>query len=384
MRALGLGLVLLAGCDLVFQLEIPLDGPPAEGCLGRHGASGAGLFAHCTPDPGADFIAGATIRTGDVRADDHDCTLVVEQDDLMRTEACLIVARDITIPGGTVAVGQRPLVLVATRDLLVTGTLSASSRRQQLLAGAGAGLASCPGGLDGASTQLANGGAGGAGGSFALPGGNGGIGAGGTSIGLAKPETTPLGFVRGGCEGGAGGTNATSVPMGGGRRGRSGGGLYLIAGGAITVAGTLEASGEGGGGGEHGISGVGGGAGGGGGGSGGLIGLDAPRIILLASAKLIANGGGGGGGGPSTTADGAAGGEADPTSLPPFVARGGSTNGGGNGGDGGNADAVAGTGADFTAGGGGGGGGGGGAGHLRLYAPTIDDQGAQASPALVR
>jgi len=370
-------LMFLVGCDQVFGLD---DVEPVNTlCLGRN--TDTGLFDYCLGvQPGADLDGLIDIDT----SDDTMCTEVVAQGDVDRTEVCVVAARKIEIHAAVIAHGNRPLVLAAieTFELAESGSISVASHRR-LPNGAGATFGRCPGNIidGGNATGLTNAGAGGAGGSFHTLGGAGGAGSGlGNTHAMPVMEPAP-GFIRGGC--GAGGGGNARIAAGGGR-GAGGGALYIMADSTITIAGTLDASGEGGGSGAGGTAGMSGGAGGGGGGSGGMLGLDAPMITLAATAKLIANGGGGGGGG-SSTQPGKNGTEADPTTAFPFAAiggDGGSMNTGGRGGRGAAEATGALAGADFSGvGGDAGGGGGGGTGYIKTFG-ELDDQGAAITPAV--
>jgi hypothetical protein len=283
---------LLAGCQVVFPLE-------ENAVCGGHG--GNALFFECATSQ-RDELQQAGIRTGtDDPSDLADCDEVRAQSDLDRTEVCVIAA-DRVVLANTVIAGPRPLVLVAIDELRIIGLVTVTSRTEL---GAGANFAGCASGLAAGGGVGDGGGGGGAGGSFRTAGGSGGdadldlSGGVGASAGVT---ISPLSFIRGGCPGSRGANAEPSIALGG-SGGRSGGGLYLIAGQQLVVEGTIDASGEGGGGGAHGDT-TGGGGGGGGGGSGGLIGLDAPSIVLEPTARLIANGGGGGGGGNSDDVDG--------------------------------------------------------------------------------
>ena len=192
------------------------------------------------------------------------------------------------------AVGSRPLALVATSQLTVTGLLDVASHGSTR--GAGSQSIECKpflripanGGPPGDT-----GGGGGAGGSFMSRGGDGGSGdAGNHQNGLAADPILGVPMrLRGGCAGQPGGGLAGT---GGG--GAGGGAVYLLSGGELTIMGSINASGS------SGLGGVNGGdesphGGGGGGGSGGLIVLyGASSIATSTTTTLVANGGGGGGG----------------------------------------------------------------------------------------
>lgn len=389
----------LAGCDRVFGLGDQPSGADAPGtdadaprslCAGGMYGGNGGLLGVCLDmTPPEAFAYAGSIRTSEVLVDGgpatpDDCAQVVTQG--AGPEVCVIAARRIDIAANLRVTGTRPLVLFALDDLVVLadGTIDVSSQRAGEV-GAGTQTADCGlGAAGGAVGQSGGGGGGGAGGTFASLGGTGGAGAavdGGTTVSAAAggvPFAVPaLSFVRGGCRGGSGGDGSAVGSGGGGKPG--GGAVYLIAGGSITIRGTVNASGMGGGiGGQGGTT----SGGGGGGGSGGLIGLDAPTIVIEQTARMVANGGGGGGGGGPTWA-GSAGLEADPAAAFPFAAAGGAADiGGSGGGQGGDAQSPAGTSATAaTTTEAAGGGGGGGAGHIRLYAMNLDVRSSFISPS---
>ncbi|MFT3693095.1 MAG: hypothetical protein QM831_08130 [Kofleriaceae bacterium] len=183
------------------------------------------------------------------------------------------------------ASGVNGLVIVALDDITIDGKLNADSRETGVLQGAGAGEDDTP---EDSGNGLGGGGAGGvaragAGGSFCGIGGDGG-GNDGTSPSIApapygSPELSPL---VAGSQGGNGQF---------GTGGRGGGAIQLVAGGTITVTGSVSAGGKGGeGSGQYanGASQTAGGAG-----AGGAILLEAHAISVGGS--LSVNGGGGGG-----------------------------------------------------------------------------------------
>lgn len=225
---------------------------------------------------------------------------------------CVVSGAQVTIDN-TRAEGSRPLVIVATETITITGNLDVSSRRNQT-PGAGANSAACQrNAIDGEDDG--GGGGGGGGGGFGAAGGSAGLGdtnrsngggAGTEATGGTGGAMSISAFIRGGCRGGDGGsTNGNNGGSGQGTNhgvGSNGGGaVYLIANTSITIqaSGAIYASGGGGDGGDT-TSGA-----GGGGGSGGLIGLDAPTITAMGI--IAANGGGGGGGAGNT--DGGNGGD---------------------------------------------------------------------------
>jgi hypothetical protein len=116
-----------------------------------------------------------------------------------------------------------------------------------------------------------------AGQSSSLAGGGGGGTIGSAQNDLAVTNTT----LYPGSGGGGGGTSGSTAGGGGGG---GGGAIQLVAGGTLTVSGTILANGGGGG---NGFA-------GGGGGSGGLVELAAPTVTLVSGATITARGGVGG------------------------------------------------------------------------------------------
>jgi hypothetical protein len=276
--------------------------------------------------------------------------------------ACIIVGGTVTL-GALQVTGSRPLVIVAQSRIDVGGLVDIASHRSPSAVGAGtAAAADCKAFPLGPGTGPPGGG--GAGGSFMLPGGNGGTGDGTSQAGGQAP-TGLVGApsrLRGGCAG---------QPGGGGKpddAGAGGGAIYLVSAGTIAFSGTgsINVSGAGGGG-EDGLH------GGGGGGSGGMIALYAATIATTANTILIADGGGGGGGSANSgpMVKGKDGHEPDlAMPLAPALGGAGGILLGAGGGDGGNGypalattiPGLSGIAGDTGAGGGGGGGGGG---HIR-------------------
>jgi hypothetical protein len=206
-------------------------------------------------------------------------------------ESCFVVGTTVNIAGLDVT-GTRPLVIVATDSITVSGLLDVASH-----VGAGTAPKAGPGSpFGGCVLPLANptisnsGGGGGAGGSFMSRGAACGAGNNqqmGNTGGIAgNPLTQNPVALRAGCAGQAGGSGAAA----GGVGGAGGGAVYLVAGNTVTITdtGIINASGAGAApAGNHG--------GGGGGGAGGMIVL-AATSISAANGKLLANGGGGGAG----------------------------------------------------------------------------------------
>jgi hypothetical protein len=331
-RLVGVVVCLLgiASCDRVFL------GPPSPDAATT--CHGTGLLSSvCIEAESGSML----VLRGIIDTSGGDCHLVQRQ--VVGPELCVLFASNISLGETFVAIGSRPLVLVATDTITVAHLLDVSSTREGRV-GAGA-QSSCDGGAGTAFT----GGSGGAGGSFGF------IGAAGrdTAVEGGKPRRpTELADVRGGCAGGAGGSMTSAVAGGDG-----GGAVYLIAANKIdvTTEGEIAAGGAGGAGGGL-------GNGGGGGGAGGLIALDAPTMTIAGSVFARGGGGGGGGGAVGNAVAGEPG--ADPSTATGQTRGGAGAGGGGTGGDG------CGTtvgGIPGTPGGGGGGGGGGGCGIVRIY-----------------
>ena len=215
---------------------------------------------------------------------------------------CVVAGTTVMVNGGMVAIGARPLVIVATDSITVNGgakidvsSVTGSGARR----GAGSNAAECSRSDKGKNDS--GGAGGGAGGSFGTVGGTGGTGDGnnsdppgtaatGGNPGAADPSPS---VVHGGCVGGAGGEGQNSDPRNpGGAPGDGGGAVYLIASNRITISGDIFASG---GGGRVTVGTGGRQEGGGGGGSGGMIILDAQTIQV--QGRVVANGGAGAGGG---------------------------------------------------------------------------------------
>jgi hypothetical protein len=327
--------------------DVLVDTPPGQVCFGTSPSS---LFTMCYPPaqvPAAAFSVGAS-RSINTTACNNGVVATSHG-----VEACVFAGSTITISSNVVATGTRPLVFVAVGDLTVAlgGTLDVSSNRNRV--GANGDATTCN--PAGAGMNATSGGGGGAGGSFATAGGSGGGGgAVGTTAGTAVASATPL-SLRGGCRGGTGGDGNGNA---GGAGGHSGGAIYLIAGGTISIAGKVYASGAGGLGGDA-------TAGGGGGGTGGLIGFDATVVAINPSvadpqAVIATNGGGGGGGGDGSN-NGGDGGDGTLVSTPGASGgTGGMSPRAGDGGVGTNwSNLTGGNGQEGAAGTGGGGGGGG-------------------------
>jgi hypothetical protein len=277
----ALWLVLAAGCSQIFGIDPPRlqDGGGSPGdasdamvgdapaCYGTTGY----LLCYQHPPTGTVPLMG----TMDTTAGASMCSAVPASWTAGgQMDACVIAADTITIGSNLRVTGARPLVLVAATSITIAGTLDLSNH------GAGSGSVKCSSmdGANGMTSPVIPGGAG-AGGSLETPGGNGGASssASGSTCG-AQLNHLPL---RGGMDGGTGGSCQAGTASGG----HGGGAVFLAAGTSITVDGVINVSGGGGAGGTY-------YAGGAGGGSGGMIALYAPSIS--ANGTLMANGGGGG------------------------------------------------------------------------------------------
>ena len=324
------------------------------------------LCAQGTPDP-ASTLSG-TIHTGT----DARCRTLPQPGG---PDACLILADGVTI-GDLIGIGPRPLVVVSTTDLTITGALDVSSRLG-VRDGAAANDASCA--VSGQPESDLGGAAGAAGGSFHGAGGNGGegdtdnsLGNDGTALaGLASAAITQPAFLRGGCPGGRGGDEGGGGL--GGAGGSSGGAVWLVAAGKLELlaTGSIRATGAGGAPGQ--VQ-----SGGGGGGSGGLIVLEATTLAI--GGPVSANGGGGGEGGTrfgstSVTGNKGADGDLGATPAPGGFGALGSSGDGGAGSAGAQLDGGAGESTIVGAGGGGGA-----AGFIHLIG-TVQGSGVVSPPA---
>lgn len=302
--------------------------------------------------------------------------------------ALVVIVQQLDIDAGAVirAIGERPLFFISLSTIKVHGVIDVSSKLNETLMneslrGAGSGPQSgCKeGNGEGGSGSLKSGGGGG----FGAAGGSGGNtsmtgapdivgGVGGRPLGL------PLAEIRGGCNGGNGGSQQSAYVAFGGR---GGGAIMLAAQERIEIGeqGWIDAGGAGGQGGtttmidsSTNILEAGAGSG-----SGGLIVLDAPVIMLGNEISLAANGGGGGG--PSSDAvmigtggDGQDGYSRSETGkLVTRAAIGGFTPSGFSGGGSGGYNVTPDGAFGVTRVGGGGGGGGGGVGYVLIRATSI-------------
>ena len=205
--------------------------------------------------------------------------------------------------------GARPLVVFASDDITVNGTIDANARLDQPGpngGGPGEGPPNAPGSVGGSGNNGTGNTAdrrdgGGGGGAFGSAGGTGGNGCdssnnciGGGPGGIANDDSG-LSILSGGSGGGNGAASETSGCATVNPGGAGGGAVQLSSESVITVGsmGGIHTGGGGGMGGSNVDTPCAGG--GGGGGSGGAIYLQAPRITM--GGTLAANGGGGGGAG---------------------------------------------------------------------------------------
>jgi hypothetical protein len=324
------------------------------------------LCEQAPPDGPLDIVGPDTINTDT----DPRCRTLAQASG---GPVCLVYASSVSITssGSLTATGSRPLAIVSTGMMTIGGAIDVSSRR----AGARGPASSDAACAFASNPEPDTGGAGGgAGGSFGLPGGNGGTGDNDNSQGndgTAAPGTVgaPATIValRGGCRG-QNGANEDASGGAGGTGGHSGGALYLFAGQAIEVSGSIRATGAGGDGGQ--VQ-----AGGGGGGSGGLVVIESPSITI--SGSISANGGGGGEGGARVSSTPVSGQPGADGMLGTTPAPGGmgTDNRFGYGGDGGAGATAAAAGVTSVVGGGGGGGG---VGSVKLLGSA--NVGGQISP----
>jgi hypothetical protein len=337
------------GCGSVFGLgdpqPLPPDAPGAS-CV----VAGFDLCAHQQPNGPIHFEVDTTINTT------LDCNVVLFNP--TGGSVCVIYASDLTVTSTVRASGARPLVLAATGNITIDGTLDVSSGAM-IGTGAAADDPTC-------TTTRAAGtsSGGGAGGSFRGKGGDGGTGTVSPGAAALAGDSVALPAVlRGGCPGSASFSSSAS-----------GGAVRVVASISLIVTATGRVLANGAGGRYAGFQGIGGGAGA----SGGMIQLVAPSVAIHG---VVAANGGGGSEGADMTAGGAAGIDGGPSSdRAPGGA--GMSPGGGDGGAGGAGATLTGAnGASPTAATSGGGGGGGGVGYIAINADAVDTGGSTISPA---
>jgi hypothetical protein len=315
----------------------------------------------------------ASFDTERCSASSVDSRIVRQRD---RSEVCALIVSNLHIASeGTLRVfGPRPLVVLASGDMEIEGTLDVSARGTE--PGAGGGVGGTPRAPDGGGLVRGRGGSsmgvysdgGGGGGGLCSTGGNGG--AGGPAMGGGRGEglVITLEPLVGGGGGGLGPGGGRTVPDGNAGLGGAGGGaVQLTARGTLRLRGRIHAGGGGGGGGAPDDRFTNWGAGGGGGGGGGIL-LEATTLRIEPGAFILASGGGGGAGAnagapPSPGRDG----REAVTRASGGV--GGGMYGASGGGGGAGAEGAGLDGASNTAEGSNGGGGGGGAGCIVLRAP---------------
>ncbi len=253
-----------------------IDAPPSGTlCLG------AAAYQVCVPHPTMSVTVSGLIDT----ATAAECAPAQPSGWLAagQPESCFIFGTSISISGTARFVGARPVVLFASNDISISGTLDASSKRGEAKSGPGAPAPSCRSFTQNPE-ENSSGPGGGAGGTFMTKGGNGGDGNASNVEGRApNPEPKPM-RLRAGCNGQRGGVGDEPP----GPPGAGGGAVYLVAGGTITISGIINASGAGGANGNNEAT----KSGGSGGGSGGMIKLHATSIAVGAGGAVMANGGG--------------------------------------------------------------------------------------------
>jgi hypothetical protein len=303
------------------------------------------------------------VNTNDCNALDGDARVVPQ---MAGPELCVLPLGTLTVrAGGSLfAEGQRPLVLLASGDVEIAGTLDVSA--EGATPGPGGGLGGAGSRVDGTGTSPGIGGVhidtfdDGGGGGGGLCGAGGAGGAGGTAAGGAGGAgvMTELSPLVGGSGGGRGRGLTTSMTVLSGPGGAGGGALQITTLGTLRVSGEILAGGGGGGGGRTGGSGNWGS--GGGGGSGGAVLLEAARLDVSAGARIVVAAGGGGGGAflSGDSADDGNDGIGDPPAA----------GGAGGGGAGALAELAGAAGTANTASGANGGGGGGGSGCVVVRA----------------
>jgi len=339
-------------------VDAPIDMfvPDARECFG------AGAYELCfsgMPPMGTVSLAGTLDTTTDARC------MAMPQSwiDAGQPDACMILARDLTVTANLLVTGTRPLVLVG-EHVRINAVVDIASHRGAATA-PGGNAAQCSAFLA-APVASTNGGGGGAGGSFMTKGGNGGRAQDASSTGgtAAAADGVAPTILRGGCAGQTAGDGTAAA----GPPGAGGGAIYIAASQLfLPSAGAINVSGAGG-------SAGGTFAGGSGAGSGGMIVIHTYELGLFGG-RLVANGGGGASGGTAGSA-GVAG--EDPAQGAPLIAANGGTGGGSAGGDGfaGTTQAANGAGGQNNRAGGGGGGGGG------YIQSNIALSGVVASPTL--
>ena len=280
---------------------------------------------------------------------------------LLETGMLLVHLHALVVPAGAsiqVNAGE-PVIFAVDGDVDISGQLLQVGGRAACAADIGTSGATCGGG--------------GGGGGFAGAGGPGGdcMGvAGGAPIDIGAMGLVPL---RGGCDGGNGGS-ITDGSMSGGIHGNGGGAIEISTPGTISISGELSTPGHGGKGGQLDVASPNTAPAGGGGGGGGGIFLEAPLVEI---AGFVCAAGGGGGGAEFNEEGAMAGMDGGDACIIDQPGLGGTSFGGGTGagGDGGGSTSLgAGDGSAGVPGSGpdGGGGGGGGVGLIEIRANHLD------------
>ncbi len=218
--------------------DAAVDAPSA--CSGV--SYGAAPYTVCLPAPPTStliFAAGTAVVDTDTCA--FTSVLTFSGQKVAQAQAgapmlCVIAASTVSITGtATVrAQGSLPLALLSHGNLtLGSSALVDVSGASSGAAGNAAGCTVVNGGND------SNGGGGGAGGSFQTRGGDGAAVDGGGAGSTASQAATPT-FLRGGCAGGAGGTETGKSA--GGLGGRGGGAVYRLARIQLQIAGAIDAA----------------------------------------------------------------------------------------------------------------------------------------------
>lgn len=245
--------------------------------------------------------------------------------------------------------GSRPLVVLASKDVLVAREISANASKTTPGPGGSAPGMGVGGGHDGSASALNF--SGGGGGGHAAAGAAGGSANEASAGASGAPFGAPHVLLVGGAGGGRGGRTICSASQGG----AGGGAIQISTLGKLTFSesGGIHVGGGGGSGGCPGLPVAGGAGGGGGGGSGGTVFLEASGALHFEASSFVWAGGGGGGQGGGVGGMGVAGADAPSSSGP---AGGGGTMGqGGFGGGGGTATVAPAVGTSASTGGGGGG-----------------------------
>lgn len=299
--------VLLAGCNSILGIEsfAPDAAAVDDQVLDQSTVDSAPFVPlHLTPETGTPGIGDLQLADGEIDTTalsygaEVDGVVFEAVAQLGGPELAVLRVRSLVVDGTTVVTGSRPLLIVASGDITISGALDASARRATPGPG-GAQPASGDGqGGDGAHTGLfRDSGGGGAG--FGTDGGRGGDASCPNS--MCPPLAGGLGGMGGGdlvalLRGGSGGGVPAMIACGQATAGAGGGAIQLSTPGSITVLvdGQLVAGGGGGGGGVNCMqTGMNWGAGAGGG-SGGAIVLQGFMVVVAGT--VAANGGAGGSG----------------------------------------------------------------------------------------